>query len=240
MKIGRYSYKVRKRSLGFSAAALAAVGLMSLIPTGPVRADEYWDQRVSLFDTLPVSRHDIIFLGNSLTDGSEFAEFFKNPDIKNRGIRSDVIDGVSRRLGQVTKGHPKKIFLLIGINDVSHKLSSKTLASKYENLVKEIRRQTPETELFLQALFPINNSFGRYKNLLGTEKTIQAFNDSIKAIAERNGAGYIDLTETLSDSKGNLKRAFTNDGLHLNGAGYTAWGNAISPYIGESRIEIPD
>lgn len=240
MRISRYTYRIRKRGFRISAVVLAAVGLISLSPSRPAMADEYWDQRVSLFDTLPVSHHDIIFLGNSLTDGSEFSEFFKNPDIKNRGIRSDVIDGVSRRLGQVTKGHPKKIFLLIGINDVSHKLSSQTLASKYETLVKEIRRQTPKTELFLQALFPINNSFGRYKNLQGTEKTIRAFNDSIKAIAERNGAEYIDLTETLSDSKGNLKRTFTNDGLHLNGAGYTAWGNAIYPYIGESRIKISD
>lgn len=226
--------------IGRMIPAAMVLPTIALLPGGGslnANADEYWEQRVSLFDTLPSSHHDIIFLGNSITDGSEFAEYFRNPDIKNRGIRSDVIDGVRKRLTQVTRGVPDKIFLLIGINDVSHKLSSRTLAVKYETLVREIREQTPTTCLYLQGLMPINNSFGRYKNLAGTEGTIRAFNDSIKKIAERNQAVYIDLTEALSDSKGNLRRGFTNDGLHLNGSGYAAWGEVIAPYIGPSRID---
>lgn len=59
------------------------------------------------------------------------------PNIKNRGIRSDVITGVEKRLGQITYGHPAKIFLLIGINDVSHGLSAEKLAERYERLVKK-------------------------------------------------------------------------------------------------------
>lgn len=231
---------IRRAAVRTSLAIMSATGMLAMMPAQPVMADEYWEQRVSLFDTLPASPNDIIFLGNSLTDGSEFAEFFKNPDIKNRGIRSDVIDGVRRRLSQVTKGRPRKIFLLIGINDVSHRLSSSQLAKKYETLVKEIRSQTPETELVLQSVLPVNNSFGRYKNLIGTEKTIAAFNDSIAAIASRNGTLYVDLTPVMSDSNGNLKKSFTNDGLHLNGSGYSAWGNAIAPFVGVPRIEITD
>lgn len=104
---------------------------------------EYWEQRVSLFDAVPVEKGDIVFLGNSITDGGEFSELFCIPGIKNRGISSDVITGVAERLHQVTDNAPRKIFLLIGINDISHNLSLDDLCQRYESLVKSIRKTLP-------------------------------------------------------------------------------------------------
>lgn len=120
---------------------------------------EYWYQRVTLFDLLPVEPGDIVFLGNSITDGGEFTELFDNPSIKNRGISSDVISGVKERLHQVTDNHPSKIFLLIGINDVSHNRTVMQLAAEYEDLVKSIRSESPESHLYIQSLMPINNDW---------------------------------------------------------------------------------
>ncbi len=196
-------------------------------------ADKYWDQRVSLFDHLPVTENDIIFLGNSITDGGNFEELFKREDVKNRGIRSDIIPGVQKRLEQVVKGHPKKIFLLIGINDVSHGLSVDKLTERYETLVNEIRHRSPDTQLYLQSLMPINNDFGVYKNLKGKESTIVEFNKRIQEIAERNGLKYIDLWPFLADKNGKLDNKYTNDGLHLTGPGYRAWTNGIRSYLDE-------
>ncbi len=198
-----------------------------------VRADKYWDQRVSLFDHLPVTENDIIFLGNSITDGGNFEELFNREDVKNRGIRSDIIPGVQKRLDQVLKGHPKKIFLLIGINDVSHGLSVEKLAGRYETLVNEIIRRSPETKLYLQSIMPINNDYGVYKNLKGKESTIVEFNKRIKEIAEKNGLTYIDLWQFLADKNGKLNRRYTNDGLHLTGPGYKSWTNGIKQYLDE-------
>ena len=48
----------------------------------------YYHQRVSLFRTLPQTKGDIIFLGNSITDGGEWGEMFADLKVKNRGIRS--------------------------------------------------------------------------------------------------------------------------------------------------------
>lgn len=199
----------------------------------PLHADKYWEQRVSLFNQLPVTENDIIFLGNSITDGGNFEELFGREDVKNRGIRSDAIPGVMKRLDQVTKGHPKKIFLLIGINDVSHGLTVKQLADRYENLVKEIQKRSPNTKLYLQSVMPINNSFKVYKSLTGKEKTVVDFNTEIKRIAKENGVTYIDLWPALSDNNGNMKKNFTNDGLHLTGEGYRAWTNLLRPYLDE-------
>lgn len=156
--------------------------VFSLIIPMSAFPDKYWEQRVSLFDHLPVTENDIIFLGNSITDGGNFEELFKREDVKNRGIRSDIMPGVQKRLEQVVKGKPRKIFLLIGINDVSHGHSVDKLAERYESLVNEIRLRSPETRLYLQSIMPINNDYGIYKNLKGKENTIVEFNKRIKEI----------------------------------------------------------
>jgi len=195
---------------------------------------EYWHQRTSLFDILPVGTDDIVFLGNSITDGGEFAELFGMDNVKNRGISSDVVGGVEKRLGQVVSGHPKKIFLLIGINDVSHGLSAERIAAECERLVCRIRTESPETRLYVQSVMPVNNDFLRYKNLLGREGVIPELNERLAGISEKHGAVYIDLWPVLADpATGKLRREFTNDGLHLTGKGYKVWTGFIKPYVEE-------
>lgn len=208
------------------AGAVLAFATCSATPA--FSHSKYWEQRVTLFNIIPVEPGDIVFLGNSITDGGEFTELFDNPAIKNRGIISDVISGVRDRLYQVTDHAPSKIFLLIGINDVSHNLSAGKIAADYEELVREIREKSPQTTLYIQSVMPINNDFGRYKNLKGKEKVVVELNKKLVDIAERNGAVYVDLWDALADpATGKLRREFTNDGLHLLGKGYDAWADAI-------------
>lgn len=217
--------------------SLACVSVLAMLCAGVTQRahadNRYWEQKTSLYEVLPIDSNDIVFLGNSITDGGEFHELFKMDNIKNRGINSDIMPGVEKRLEQVTKGHPKKIFLLIGINDISHGHSVDKLAARYESLVKKIRLQTPDTKLYVQSVMPINNGFNRYKALAGKERTVKLLNERIKKIAAGNGAVYVDLWPFLSDSKGNLKREYTNDGLHLNGAGYRAWTDGIRRLVKE-------
>lgn len=78
----------------------------------------FYEQRASLFDELKVEQSDIIFLGNSITNGAEWAELFNNYSVKNRGISGDTCEGVYDRLESILRGHPRKVFLLIGINDL--------------------------------------------------------------------------------------------------------------------------
>lgn len=211
---------------------IALLAGSTLLPNA-ANADVYWDQKTSLFELLPIGHDDIVFLGNSITDGGEFNELFGMTNIKNRGIRSDVIPGVEKRLEQVTKGKPKKIFLLIGINDVSHGLTVEQLTMRYASLIKKIKTQSPDTKLYVQSVMPVNNGITKYKSLIGKEKTIRQFNDRIKKLAAEEGAVYVDLWPALADERGNLKKAYTNDGLHLTGAGYRAWRDAIGELVRE-------
>ena len=191
----------------------------------------YYHQRASHFATLPIDSNDIIFLGNSLSDNGLWNEMFDNPDIKNRGIIGDIVQGISDRVGFVTKGHPKKIFLLIGVNDVSHHLTPDSIVTAVEKLIVKIKQESPETELYLQSWLPINNDFKRYRNMIGKEETILQGNVFLEQVARRQGVTWINLFPLFADRECKLPRHLTNDGLHLNEEGYKIWRDAVAKYV---------
>lgn len=210
--------------------SVLAVSLATLMAA----ANEYYDRKVSQFEILPISSDDIVFVGNSITDGGEFAELFGMPNIKNRGISGDVTQGVIDRIHQVTKGHPKKVFLLIGINDVSAAKVKEptekrfneiadTIAMRYEQIVDSIQINSPQTKLYVQSVFPLNFEKKKHKKLSGKEPVVPLLNDRIRKIAKKHNVEYIDLWPVLATPDGHLNPDYTLDGLHLTGAGYLAW-----------------
>ena len=98
-----------KKAILFAAALFVAVASFA--------QNEYNYQKRSLFEQLPIRGNDIVFLGNSITDGCEWAELFNNRHIKNRGISADRSGWLLDRLDPIVNGHPKKLFLMIGTND---------------------------------------------------------------------------------------------------------------------------
>ena len=79
----------------------------------------YYHQRLMHFQSLPQTNGDIIFVGNSITDGGEWSELFNDLKIKNRGISGDVTAGVIHRLDEIARRKPAKVFLQIGTNDLA-------------------------------------------------------------------------------------------------------------------------
>ncbi len=199
----------------------------------PKKYTELYYQRASLFDALPVDSNSIVMLGNSLTHGCEWHELFGMPNILNRGINGDVVQGIRERVDHIVQGHPAKIFLLSGVNDVSHNLTADSVANALGELIVYIRQQTPGTKLYVESLLPINNSFKRYKNIFGKEQVVRDINTRLQKIAEDNGCTWINLYPAFADDEGNLRADLTNDGLHLLAPGYMIWREILLPYIKE-------
>lgn len=205
----------------------------------PIKAQEnkystFYYQRATLFEELPVTSDDIVFLGNSITNGAEWAELLDNSHVKNRGISGDVCMGVYDRLFPILKGKPAKIFLLIGINDVSAGLSADTIVGRIEKIVQKIKSDSPTTKLYLQSLLPVTDYYKKFSSHTSRPEIIPVINVGIKAIADREGTVYIDLYSSFVDHKtGKMNIVYTNDGLHLLGKGYLKWVEIIKPYVEE-------
>ena len=197
------------------------------------RYSTYYYQRASLFDILPITSKDIVFLGNSITNGCEWHELLKNKNVKNRGISGDVISGINDRIDEILKGKPSKIFLMAGINDISKGHSITEITGNIDKLVKKIKKVSPKTKLYLQSLLPVNDYFGKFEEHTSRWQMVVPINEELKKIAKENKLTYVDVYSLFANSSGKMNIQYTNDGLHLLGTAYVMWRDLIKPYVKE-------
>lgn len=192
----------------------------------------FYYQRATLFEELPVTSKDIIFLGNSITNGGEWAELLNNKHVKNRGISGDVCMGVYDRLDAILKGKPAKIFLLIGINDVSRGTPADTIVNRIGKIVKKIKKNSPKTKLYLQSILPVTDHYKMFGNHARHWQMVKGINEKLVGLAESEKVTYIDLYSHFVDSvTGKMNVQYSNDGLHLLGKGYLKWAEIVKPYV---------
>ncbi len=177
------------------------------------------------------SKRDIIFLGNSINDGSEWAELFNDVRIKNRGISGDITTGILHRIKEVSSRKPAKVFLMIGINDLGRGVSPDSVVKNILLINDYLQQESPDTKVFIQSILPVNPSFGKFAGQVSKVKEIIRTNELLKAAAARHRYEFIDLHAEFVDAQGLLDAKYTNDGLHLVGAGYQHWRHLIYPKV---------
>lgn len=213
-----------KRLLMLAAALLVAGTALA--------QGEYHFQRRSLFDVLPLHSSDIVFLGNSITDGCEWAELFQNRHVKNRGISGDRSGWLLDRIDSILAAHPKKLFLMIGTNDLAADISPEEIVRNVERLIDRFQSESKWTKIYVQSILPVNGKdFTIYRNHYAHAHLIVPTNKLLEELCHEKGVQYLDVWGALADDEGRLDRRYTNDGLHLMGAGYLVWRDAIQTYV---------
>ncbi|MEA5427716.1 family 20 glycosylhydrolase [Arcicella lustrica] len=201
----------------------------------------YYHQRVSHFKSLPQTQSDIIFLGNSITDGGEWSEMFQDLHVKNRGISGDNTAGVLHRLSEVYNRKPDKVFLLIGTNDLAKGISPDSVIKNIRWITTILKEKSPNTKIFVQSILPVNESFNKFGGHTSKKQQILSVNKILSTISASIPFTFLDIHAALADSTGRLDVRFTNDGLHLNGAGYQKWKSLIEHkmYLLPSLLPFP-
>lgn len=214
---------VRLRSLVANAVAA------SIRPVPRTYTEHYYKRFLQFMDEPAITSKDIVMLGNSLTEGGgDWGKRLGKKNVVNRGIIGDEVMGIYDRLHQILPGHPTKLFLLAGVNDISHDLTADSIVAMLRLTVERIRRESPETKLYLQSLLPINESFQRYKRLNGKTDRVPEINAKLEAMAKEKGIGFINLFPLFTEKGTNvLRKELTTDGLHLNEEGYKIWEKAL-------------
>ncbi len=179
--------------------------------------------KVGQFRSYPNAKTDIVFLGNSITAGIEWSELLGLPQARNRGISGDISFGLLERLDEVTEGKPAKVFILIGINDISRNIPDSVILRNYRTIIQRIKKESPATKICFQTLLPVNNTFTQFKNHYNKDAHIQYINESLKKMAAEEKILLLDLHPHFLDQDKRLDSKYTIDGLHLNAAGYQVW-----------------
>jgi lysophospholipase L1-like esterase len=215
--------------LGFLLSAIAGNSqnpvtnqrLFDTIPFLP----EYWPTRVAQFESEPIVTGRIIFLGNSITQGWDWKKLLGDSSVINRGIGGDITFGVLKRLDDVIKRNPSKLFVLIGINDIGKDIPDAVIAENVKKIITRVQRECPHTRIYLQSILPLNPDIKGFPQHYDKREHVINTNKLLKKVAEGLSCTYVDLYPLFVDKEGKLMSALTKDGLHLSsdGQGYMMW-----------------
>ncbi|WP_345955489.1 GDSL-type esterase/lipase family protein [Mucilaginibacter sp. PAMB04168] len=209
---------------GLLAFCLAYAAFAQEVKIDSNYINSHYTERMDFFHALPVQKHAIVFLGNSITEHGEWPELVagKKPVI-NRGIGGDNTFGLRARLNEVLADEPSKIFLLIGINDLFRKLPYEVTVSNYKRIISAVRTKSPKTKLYIQSVLPINEDMLKQPYAAGRNAMVLELNKRIEALATTEKIPFINLHPLFLDAEGKLKRELTLDGVHLKPKAYVTW-----------------
>ena len=191
--------------------------------------------RVERLERYTYNKESIVFLGDSITSRCDLNKYFPNYNVYNSGIAGnmtkDILDNMENR---VFVYNPTKVFILIGTNDLVYSgLDNDGIKNNIEEIINKIYEKNSNTKIYLESIYPVNNSLNKEIVETRTNDNIKDLNNKIEKMCDNNKCTYINMYDDLTDKNGNMKRIYTVDGLHLNKIGYKAVANKLIKYLDE-------
>lgn len=206
------------------------LGGLAELPISPDRAQAL--HRYSLLNLLPLRPDDTVLLGDSLTQAGEWAEWLGAGHV-NRGVNGERLDSIFNRLQSNLRICPRRIHLLLGINDL-YQISQVTAEARrsiflkaHLRLWRTVKEICPDSVLRVQALLPVNCR--QMRQVLGWvcpenfNHELISLNQALGMQASAAGISFVDWSAAMRNSQGELDESLGLDGLHLNQEGYRLW-----------------
>ena len=163
----------------------------------------------------------IVFIGDSITKRYNTCEFYRGKLILNRGIPFDTTYGLLERITYDLKDlRIKKIFLMIGINDLKIRSNNNIMLN-----IQMITSKINAKQIYIQSMLPIAYYMSEQN------KRIIQINNLLMNFCKNNIYEYIDLHSHFLDERKGLSSDYSRDGVHLNLKGYILWSNLIRQFI---------
>ena len=184
---------------------------------------------------ISVLEPDIIFIGDSIVEYYPFQELLGTAKtIVNRGIRGYQTGLLLDNLDAHFYGDAvDQIVLLIGTNDIGKDIPMNDALDNLEGVIQSIARDYPLSQIKLLSILPVNEG-EEYKQTvyIRTNEKIREWNQAYEALTSAYmQVDFLPIYDSLTNSEGQLKSAYTTDGLHLSVAGYQALSDALKTYL---------
>jgi len=173
----------------------------------------------SKLSQLPAGSNQVVFMGDSITEGMDFEIYFPNKQYINRGISGQTTQQMLIRFRyDVINLHPKVVILLGGVNDLAQ-LEDQDSVEFIVGNIKSMAElaQAHNIKVILTSILPV---CGFYLTERHPSKILE-INAIIADYALQAGIIFLDYFSALVGDDGFLKPEFTNDCLHITHAGYS-------------------
>lgn len=178
-----------------------------------------------------------LFLGDSITDFYDLEKFYPDMPVVNSGISGnttqDILDDMENR---VYRYNPSKVFIVIGINDLSRRKSVDEIVDNIKEIVNKIQENRPYCKIYLESVYPVNTTENDKINMSTVTENrknedIKKINEELKKFSKEEKITYIDMFNLLKDEDDNLKLEYTTEGLHISEKGYEVITKEIMKYL---------
>ncbi len=176
-------------------------------------------------------RKKLIFIGDSLTEYYDWKERFPQHEVLNLGISGERIEELYERLPRVISRYKEAdfIFLMSGINNIA--MDDFDVLGSFRVIIKMLTTAYKNSTVVVQSILPVNLYWI-------DNKLIRSINITLKEIAEKYGAEYIDIYRLfISDNEKANPLYLFNDGVHISDKGYEVWSKAVQEYL-ENKITL--
>ena len=167
---------------------------------------------------------DVVFFGDSHTAGGDWQKAFPDVQSINLGYIGEDVKGMLRRVDAIAAVHPKKVFLMAGINGLQQQ-SLCDFEYWYVALVDSIRAAVPEADIYIESILPVTG----YSDYCDNSKICEA-NNIVRKIASDRNIQYVDVF-TVYAYESALPDSMSIDGLHLTAEAYSIWYNTLQSFI---------
>ncbi|HEY9761114.1 MAG TPA: GDSL-type esterase/lipase family protein [Trichocoleus sp.] len=138
----------------------------------------------------------------------------------NQSISGETSAQILRRLPNFAATRPNTIHVMAGVNDLKQGASDEAVVNNLRLIMQQLRQQHPQARIVMYSILPT-----RLPRI--SSDRIRRVNQQVAVIAAQQGVDYLDLQSEFVDAQGNLDRALTTDGVHLNPQGYQLWHSAM-------------
>ena len=163
---------------------------------------------------------EVVMLGDSITARGDWGRMLPRAKIVNLGVEGDTSAGVLNRLEEVISLEPRRVFLMIGINDVRREFPIELV---------EAHIALTAARLLDSGITPVVQSVLYVSNEKLNEK-VRVLNAMTRAWCAERSILYIDLNAVLS-AGGVLLPRFSGDGIHLNKEAYHLWSEVVRRHV---------
>ncbi|MFQ4134863.1 GDSL-type esterase/lipase family protein [Nodosilinea sp. PGN35] len=164
-----------------------------------------------------------VMVGDSLALWLPLNELPQHQLWLNQSISGETTTHMLGRLHYFADTQPQTVHLMAGINDLKQGVPETEVIDNLYQLMARLKQQHPRARLVVYSILPT-----RLREV--SSDRIQRVNQRLAALAAHQGATYVDLHPSFSDSQGLLRVDLTTDGLHLSSQGYTLWQAALVSY----------
>ena len=174
-------------------------------------------------------REDPRFLGNArFFTAQSYALYTASRKLLQSGAVNLTFRGREMALFDIVQEiQPRRVFILLGVNDYAGEKPEKAVGWA-ERIIDLTAQASPDTQVIFQSLTPVTAAFCRRKDY---RALWDQYNEALKEMCLRKGAGYIDIASPLKDADGYLRTDFSSDGeYHLNPAGLRLWVDCLLDY----------